>query len=153
MQLGKEYYDDYFHSAVEEPKLTFKDSDSFWVDVIGMDEDTGEPKVHGKIRMQIDIYPKDQAENNKVGAARQEPNHSPFLPPPVGRLSLSLNPFKMLVSPFLTSSEPTRRPRLQEEALLRLLRHYLLCPLHRPPPHDFRKPHYQDDRESHALLN
>lgn len=37
-----------------------------------------------------------RAEKNKVGDARQEPNHSPFLPPPVGRLSLSLNPFKML---------------------------------------------------------
>ena len=31
-----------------------------------------------------------------MGEARQEPNHSPFLPPPVGRLSFSLNPFKML---------------------------------------------------------
>ena len=98
MQLGKEYYDDHFHKLVEEPKLTFKDADSFWVDVIGMDDDTGEPKVHGKIRMRIDIYPKAQAENNKVGTARQEPNHSPFLPPPIGRISFSLNPFKMLVS-------------------------------------------------------
>ena len=31
-----------------------------------------------------------------MGVARKEPNHSPFLPPPVGRLNLSLNPFKML---------------------------------------------------------
>lgn len=152
MQLGKEYYDDYFHSAVEEPKLTFKDSDSFWVDVIGMDEDTGEPKVHGKIRMQIDIYPKDQAENNKVGAARQEPNHSPFLPPPVGRLSLSLNPFKMLVS-FFSSLEPTGWTCLQKEALLRLLRHYLLRLVHCSSANDSRKPYYQDDRKNHALLN
>ena len=36
-----------------------------------------------------------RAEANKVGEARQEPNHSPFLPPPVGRLSFSLNPWKM----------------------------------------------------------
>lgn len=40
--------------------------------------------------------PKAMAEANKVGEARQEPNHSPFLPPPVGRISFSLNPFKML---------------------------------------------------------
>jgi hypothetical protein len=50
MQLGKEYYDDHFHEQVEEPKLTFKDADSFWVDVIGQDEDTQEFKVHGRIR-------------------------------------------------------------------------------------------------------
>lgn len=36
------------------------------------------------------------ADSNKVGDARSEPNHSPFLPPPVGRISFSLNPFKML---------------------------------------------------------
>ena len=45
-----------------------------------------------------------RAEANKVGEARQEPNHSPFLPPPVGRLSFSLNPLKMfqqLVGPAM----------------------------------------------------
>ena len=40
--------------------------------------------------------PISSAERNHVGVARKEPNHSPFLPPPVGRLNLSLNPFKML---------------------------------------------------------
>jgi hypothetical protein len=38
------------------------------------------------------------AEANKVGEARQEPNVNPFLPPPIGRLSFSLNPLKMFVS-------------------------------------------------------
>jgi len=38
------------------------------------------------------------AEANKVGEARQEPNVNPFLPPPLGRLSFSLNPLKMFVS-------------------------------------------------------
>jgi hypothetical protein len=28
-----------------------------------------------------------------VGAGRNNPNHSPFLPPPVGRLKFSWNPF------------------------------------------------------------
>jgi len=129
MQLGKEYYDDYFGKMVTEPKLTFKDSDSFWVDVIGMDEDTGEPKVHGKIRMQVDVYPKDQADNNKVGASRQEPNHSPFLPPPVGRLSFSLNPFKMLVRLF-NLLELTRGPCFPQEVVLHLLSGGLLCTRH-----------------------
>ena len=34
---------------------------------------------------------------NKVGEARQEPNINPYLPPPVGRISLTLNPWKMFV--------------------------------------------------------
>ena len=43
----------------------------------------------------MDIVPADYAEKNKVGSAREEPNANPFLPPPVGRLSFSLNPCKM----------------------------------------------------------
>ena len=54
--------------------------------------------------MQIEIVPLDYAEKNAVGAAREEPNCNPFLPPPVGRLSLSLNPcvmFRQLVGPAM----------------------------------------------------
>jgi hypothetical protein len=45
--------------------------------------------------MQIDVLPADQADKNPLGKARQEPNHSPFLPQPEGRFELSLNPIKM----------------------------------------------------------
>ena len=41
------------------------------------------------------MVPKDHAEKNKVGAAREEPNTDPFLPPPIGRISFTLNPLKM----------------------------------------------------------
>ena len=37
-----------------------------------------------------------RADQNKVGDARSEPNHSPYLPPPPGRISFTLNPIKML---------------------------------------------------------
>ena len=37
-----------------------------------------------------------RADVNKVGDARSEPNHSPYLPAPTGRLEFSFNPFKML---------------------------------------------------------
>ena len=37
-----------------------------------------------------------RADANKVGDARSEPNHSPFLPNPTGRLEFSMNPIKML---------------------------------------------------------
>jgi hypothetical protein len=36
-----------------------------------------------------------RAEANKVGDARSEPNHSPTLPPPEGRIKLTANPFEM----------------------------------------------------------
>ena len=36
-----------------------------------------------------------KAELNKVAGGRSEPNNNPFLPPPVGRLKFTLNPFVM----------------------------------------------------------
>ena len=50
---------------------------------------------NGFVRVQIEIVPLDYAEKNKVGSAREEPNANPFLPPPIGRLSFSLNPCVM----------------------------------------------------------
>lgn len=58
-------------------------------------EDDGKIINNGKIRIRVDILPKELAEKAEVGAARAEPNHSPNLPPPVGRLTLTLNPFAM----------------------------------------------------------
>jgi hypothetical protein len=59
---------------------------------------------NGFVRIQIEIVPLDYAEKNKVGSGRDEPNVNPFLPPPIGRLSFSLNPcvmFKQLVGPAM----------------------------------------------------
>ena len=42
----------------------------------------------------------DQADGAKVGEGRSEPNNSPVLPAPVGRMEFSLNPFKMLSQIF-----------------------------------------------------
>jgi len=36
------------------------------------------------------------AKAKPLGAARENPNMEPHLPPPVGRIEFSLNPFKML---------------------------------------------------------
>ena len=57
--------------------------------------DTGKVESNGKVLVQIDVLPVDQADDNPVGKARMEPNHSPFLPAPKGRLELTLDPFKM----------------------------------------------------------
>ena len=54
----------------------------------------------GRVRISMNITPGDLAKANAVGAGRSEPNHSPFLPPPVGRISFSLNPITMLVKIF-----------------------------------------------------
>eukprot|EP01035_Chromulina_nebulosa_P030538 gene30538-40576_t len=43
----------------------------------------------GEICFSIQIWPKDTAIMQPVGAARNEPNTNPFLPPPVGRLKFS----------------------------------------------------------------
>ncbi len=42
------------------------------------------------------MFPKGLADKNKVGEARNDPNHSPFLKPPEGRLELTMDPVKML---------------------------------------------------------
>ncbi len=76
--------------------IKFEDSDTFWIDFKKQD-DKGERVYTGKVRMRIDVVPKDYAERNKVGAGRTEPNHSPFLKPPEGRIELSYNPLKMLM--------------------------------------------------------
>jgi len=57
---------------------------------------TGKIEKCGKVGVQVDIIPGDMAEKNAVGKARDNPNHSPFLPQPKGRLEFSLNPIKML---------------------------------------------------------
>jgi hypothetical protein len=92
----------YYNGCMKERgiNLDFKDENSFWVQIYGgeLDKKTGLPEKTGKIRISVDILPKDQAKLNPVGDARSDPNQNPFLPPPIGRLSLSLNPFKMLVS-------------------------------------------------------
>ena len=52
--------------------------------------------THGKLKLQIDLLPKKEAELNPVGEAQSEPNVNPFLPKPFGRIEFSLNPLKML---------------------------------------------------------
>jgi len=56
----------------------------------------------GRVLFTLDLFPMWKAETNPVGKGRENPNNSPFLPPPFGRLTFSLNPwtmFKQLVGP------------------------------------------------------
>ena len=70
-----------------------EDTNSFWLDMLTKKE--GKIVKQGKCRMQVEIVPVAHADKNPVAKARSEPNHSPKLPQPKGRLSFSLNPFKM----------------------------------------------------------
>lgn len=103
--MTKSYYEKYMLSEEDKnDKKGFRfseDGDSFWVPLIGK-SDSGVLENHGEVECRIDITTMDYANDNKVGSAREDPNIEPFLPPPVGRLTFSLNPcamYKQLVGP------------------------------------------------------
>lgn len=97
VHLNKQYYSAYLQKKMpKDVTLDFQSDDSFFLTTYK----DGKPI---KIRIDLRIMPKNIAEKRKVGDGRENPNMEPHLPPPVGRIEFSLNPFKMLVSipPFL----------------------------------------------------
>ena len=77
---------------------------STWLLVDKLNRETQKRDPMGSVAISIQIVPLSRAEAEPVGAGRNEPNHSPFLPPPVGRMKFSLNPFVMgaeLLGPVL----------------------------------------------------
>ena len=74
--------------------VEFRDDGTFKLSVTRIDEYGYETQV--AVRLDLRVFPGDLAEKNKVGTDRSEPNINPYLPPPVGRISLSWNPFTML---------------------------------------------------------
>jgi hypothetical protein len=91
ISLNKKYYQSFLQKYMGEQELEFEDNESFWVDMKDKDG-----HVNGRLRIQVDILPKELAESFLVGEGRSDPNHSPFLPPPVGRIVWTLNPWTML---------------------------------------------------------
>lgn len=69
ISLNKNYFSKIL--KVQNPKLEmeFKDDSTFWVQITTRDA-AGKIEKTGKIRIQVDIYPKEMAELNKVGEAR-----------------------------------------------------------------------------------
>lgn len=96
VSLNKRYYEDYLKNAFPDyTKLTFNsDGQSFSVELFSKEGD--KMVSNGKLRLQIDVLPKAEADKNKVGEAQSEPNVNPFLPKPENRMTLSLNPFEMI---------------------------------------------------------
>lgn len=89
--LNRKYYDTFLKEFMGDGELDFEDESTFWID---MKDRKG--VVNGKVKLQIDILPKEQAEAYANAVGRAEPNHSPYLPPPTGRIMWSLNPWTML---------------------------------------------------------
>jgi hypothetical protein len=76
--------------------------DADWFEITRKDKDTQSEISCGRVALSISIVPEIEYENDPVGKGREEPNKDPYLPPPNGRLSFSLNPmaiFYELCSP------------------------------------------------------
>ena len=67
ISLNKKYYDACMKKNGN--KLDLMNDNSIWVNLIGAGE-KGKMESTGKVRVQIDILPKDYADMNKVGEAR-----------------------------------------------------------------------------------
>ena len=91
VQLTEQYYNAFLKEKMQNSgtELKFRDDDTFFLV-------TRKEGKEIKVRLDLRIIPGAQATANSVGKARTEPNMEPYLPPPVGRIQFSLNPFKML---------------------------------------------------------
>ena len=99
---------DYYHDlTIEEKKplgeIQFlspeddEDGIKFWVQCYkGKKEAAGQGEKSGRVMCSLEILPKKNADLDIVGKGRDDPNVNPYLPPPVGRLQFTLNPFKMM---------------------------------------------------------
>ena len=50
----------------------------------------------GRVLCAVEVMPMWYAESSCVGKGRDEPNVNPYLPPPTGRISFTLNPVTMI---------------------------------------------------------
>lgn len=70
--------------------------DADWVTIYHTDREQGASKSMGKLAVSIQIVPEKEAQGMPVGTGRDDPNVNPYLPPPVGRMKMSANPFMMI---------------------------------------------------------
>ena len=99
LDLPLKFSKDYYGNLPPEKKISnieFAASDEdeegvkFWVQM----EKNG--KKGGRVLCSLEVLPQWYADLHPVGKGRDEPNMNPYLPPPVGRIKFSLNPFTML---------------------------------------------------------
>ena len=95
LKLNKDYYSSLPMDKRKISNIEFVDKsedeegDKFWVQL----EKQG--KTGGRVLCSLEVLPQWYAELHPVGKGRDEPNMNPYLPPPIGRIKFSWNPFKM----------------------------------------------------------
>jgi hypothetical protein len=72
-----------------------KESEKFFVNFESIDSN-GKIVGTGKVLISAEIIPQAKADACKNGEGRSEPNIEPNLPPPEGRIQLTMNPVKMI---------------------------------------------------------
>ena len=83
IQLNQKYFQEVMEKQEKHMSTIHfdkEDKSKFWMNLMHKDPETGKLESHGEVKMQIDVLPVEHAEKNKVGKAREEPNHSPNLP-------------------------------------------------------------------------
>ena len=68
-----------------------KEGEKFWLQMYKSDGSKG-----GRVLCAVEVMPMWYAESSCVGKGRDEPNVNPYLPPPTGRISFTLNPVTMI---------------------------------------------------------
>ncbi|CAM9674905.1 unnamed protein product, partial [Phaeothamnion confervicola] len=69
--------------------------ESHWMHLERTNRKTGKKEPMGKCCIGIQVWPVEKAAVQPVGFGRSEPNNTPYMPPPAGRLKFSFNPFVM----------------------------------------------------------
>lgn len=90
--MNKSYYNAFLKKKMVMPpgtNIEFRDDDTFVLTVYKDDKAIS-------VRLDMRIVPGVMAKAKPLGAGRENPNMEPYLPPPIGRIQFSLNPFKML---------------------------------------------------------
>ena len=81
LQLNETYYKEVLaKNNFQKLKFDKENPSRFWLEMRQKDRESGKTEVNGKVKVQIDVLPADQATKNPVGKARKDPNHSPTLP-------------------------------------------------------------------------
>ena len=95
IKLSREYYsklpenEKIFSNIEFLSKSEDEEGTKFWVQM----EKNG--KKGGRVLCSLEILPEWYASMNPVGKGRDDPNVNPYLPEPFGRLTFTMNPFKM----------------------------------------------------------
>ena len=71
--INKKYFNDYMKKEDQKDYEWKEDGESFWLPMHAKNEE-GEVENNGFVCIRIDIVPKEYAEKNKVGSAREDPN-------------------------------------------------------------------------------